>query len=194
MNVVVTEKTYPIRRRWLLQSIVLSIPVSFCLFAGAYGIYIVNKSPPDDYGLFISKMAGGMAVVLAVGLPIVALLRRRTFHYTVEEHFLMMRQGILSKQERRIPYQVIQTVMIHQNILDKMLGLAFINIENAAGGTGIQPRQAGRKKNMPLELTGFFFTNKVIVPGLSFHDAELLENTILQKINMHKMSGNALGV
>lgn len=54
-----------------------------------------------------------------------------TLTYQLEQNELVIRSGILSKRERRIPLDRIQEVKVRQSILHQLLGLARIDLSTA---------------------------------------------------------------
>ena len=59
----------------------------------------------------------------------------RRFEYELTEDTLDIRSGVLSRREREIPYGRIQNVDITRNVLQRLVGLAAVNIETAGGGS-----------------------------------------------------------
>ena len=74
-------------------------------------------------------LAGGM-FLLNVGH---GLLRYLTFHYTLTRSELRTREGVLSRQERRIPIDRIQDLGFESTILRRALSLCVVRVETASG-------------------------------------------------------------
>ncbi|MCF6299871.1 MAG: PH domain-containing protein [Proteobacteria bacterium] len=55
------------------------------------------------------------------------------YHYWLEEDRLVVKEGILFKSLRQIPYQRIQNLNIERNILHKIFNVATLQIESASG-------------------------------------------------------------
>lgn len=78
-------------------------------------------------------------VFLAVGAGVFllhvgyGLLRFLTFQYTLTTEELRTREGVLHRQERRIPVDRIQDVGFESTILRRALGLAVVRVETASG-------------------------------------------------------------
>ncbi|MCC6673480.1 MAG: PH domain-containing protein [Planctomycetes bacterium] len=62
-----------------------------------------------------------------------ALVRYVTFQYWLTEDELITREGILERQERRIPVNRIQDLAFEQSILRRVLGLVVVSVETASG-------------------------------------------------------------
>ena len=61
------------------------------------------------------------------------LLRYLTFHYTLTTDELRTREGLLHRQERRIPIDRIQDIGFESTLLRRALGLAVVRVETASG-------------------------------------------------------------
>ncbi len=176
---VITEKDYPIEPIWILRKTLPSIsqfPIFFVLFY----LFILRGSRDLYFTLFFTAF---FVVFFFLPIPIqfsVNLLRRKNFHYSLGDKFFDLKQGILSKQNRHIPYGVIQNVILTRGLLDRIFGLASLTIENASEGGGLRTVpyvQAGKRG----EMIGFR-GNVVHVPGLSFENAQELKNIILERV------------
>lgn len=71
---------------------------------------------------------------LAVG-PVVAaaVLHYRVYRYRLAADEMVVRDGILTRTERRIPYRRIQNIDRVQNLLHRLCGVALVRVETAAG-------------------------------------------------------------
>ena len=128
-----------------------------------------------------------LIIIFTISHLVVIILLRVTFHYSIEQQFLTLRQGILSKQQRHIPYGVIQNLFITQDLFDRIFGLASLTIENASQGAGAftAPQQ--------MELVGFS-GNRVSVPGLTKSNAEILKGIILQRMKENPIEDSQSGL
>lgn len=179
----ITENDYPVESSWSLKIPVAFIAIIF-LFTAFLGLILL------PIGIFLNNfneakitflVATGILVAVMVGIgflsTVVAVLSRNNFHYSVEKEFIIFHQGIISKQQKNLPYGVIQDLIVVQDITDRLFGLASITLENASfGGGQINPRDGHKKK-----LIGFE-SNVAVIPGLTLKNAELLKETILSKM------------
>lgn len=76
---------------------------------------------------------GLVALALVVLAYEVAYYQRYTYELTSDT--LDIGSGVVSRREREIPYRRIQNVDISQNILQRILGIAAVNVETAGGST-----------------------------------------------------------
>ena len=102
MNEKITERTYPIEGKWIFKSTMGSV------------IIILFLTPFFLFGLTSVKL-GPILIIFIALIPfslIAAFLQKANFHYTIEDKFITLKQGILSKQQRHIPYGVIQNIFV----------------------------------------------------------------------------------
>jgi uncharacterized membrane protein YdbT with pleckstrin-like domain len=192
MEGIITEKNYPIQRLWVFKSILGSL---FTLIFVVVYFLISSRLISDDteMNLFAIRIFGPY-VILALGFAIfyfiVTALRRANFHYFIEEKFLTLKQGILSKQQRHIPYGVIQNLFVKQDLFDRIFGLASLTIENASQGAGVL---AVPQRRQEIEMVGSS-GNKVSIPGLTKQNAETLKEIVLQKMKENPVEDSQSGL
>ena len=189
---IISEKNYPVQFLWVLKSIIGSV-ISLIIFGA---LWLLGARTPG---------IATYLVLIALFTPlhfVITILRRANFRYAVEEKFLTLYQGILSKQQRHIPYGVVQNIFVKQDLFDRLFGLASITIENASQGAGVM--QGGEAKifgGMTVraqqerrdELVGFS-GNKVNIPGLMKADAEILKDVILNKMKENQAEDSQSGL
>jgi putative membrane protein len=73
---------------------------------------------------------GGVMFLLRMGY---ALARYLTLQYTLTKDELRVREGLLERQERRIPLDRIQDLGFESSLLRRALGLATVLVETASG-------------------------------------------------------------
>ncbi len=72
-----------------------------------------------------------LAVILAMAAA--ALLQYLTYRYRIGDDALTVRSGILERTRREIPFARIHNVVVHQNLLHRLFGVAELRLESAAG-------------------------------------------------------------
>ena len=73
--------------------------------------------------------------LLVVGPALVAaLLKQGVYNYRFANEELVIREGILFKKERHIPYDRVHNIALVRNPVHRMLGVASARVETAAGG------------------------------------------------------------
>ena len=78
----------------------------------------------------------GISAVVLLLSGIGSVVQWWFYRYALTPDRLLVHSGIIFKQERAIPYQRIQTVDLEEAPLDRLLGVARMKIETAAGGGG----------------------------------------------------------
>jgi uncharacterized membrane protein YdbT with pleckstrin-like domain len=198
MDEIITEKNYPVQGLWILKSIIVSL-LSLIILVPLFWLSRFSESKDSEISLYISLI---IIFIFAISYFIVIILRRATFHYSIEGQFLTLKQGILSKQQRHIPYGVIQNLFVKQDLFDRIFGLASLTIENASQGAGTltAPQQQkvfglriGNQQRQQVEMIGFS-GNKVSIPGLTKANAEILKGIILQKMKENPIEDSQSGL
>ncbi len=72
-----------------------------------------------------------LAVLAAMAAS--ALLHYLTYRYRIGADALTIRSGILERTRREIPFARIHNVVVHQNLLHRLFGVAELRLESAAG-------------------------------------------------------------
>lgn len=176
-----TEKDYPITALWVFKAPIIILIIGIIgLFFGVWFPYLVIAFP---YFLIYNPLV------------------RMNFHYSTEEKFFMVKEGIISKAQRNLPYGVIQNVFVKQDVFDRIFGLASLAVENASmGGKGLFGSSSGMQSfrmsgvaNQQGESVGSS-GNKVNIPGLKKEDAETLKNIILQRMKENPIEDSQSGL
>lgn len=202
MDGVITDNDYQINILWILKSFIISlmpIIVVFVPFVFYFRILNIDKAVFWHDGQLLFYFI--IVCVVSLYSVVLAALRRYNFHYTIETDYLTLKQGIVSKQQRHIPYGVIQNLFVKQDLLDRIFGLASLAIENASQGAGSQMVTGGGFFSMFVqseqrkqgELVGFS-GNQVSIPGLLKQDAETLKQIVLQKMKENPIEDSQSGL
>ncbi|MCC6783244.1 MAG: PH domain-containing protein [Planctomycetes bacterium] len=97
-----------------------------------------------------SALAIAVAVLALVGL-VFAIARYVSFRYELDADELVTREGILQRQERRIPVDRIQDLSFESTLLRRMLGLVVVSVETASGqGAEARLDSLGRREGAML--------------------------------------------
>lgn len=179
INKIVTEKNYPITTLWIFKAPIICIVITIvALFFGYYFPYLVIAIP-----------------IYLIANPLI----RINFHYSTEDKFFLIKQGVFSKKQRNLPYGVIQNVFVKQDLFDRIFGLASLRVENATqgGGKGF----FGKTKSFRLrgnyqqqgETVGSS-GNAVNIPGLKKNSAEALKIIVLQRMKENPIEDSQSGL
>ena len=199
MDGIITEKDYPVRDVWVLKSIFYFFPAYIILL-----IYIFTYFWLDDVPEKSVNVSDFYPFLFFTGFiifnTILTVLMKANFHYSIEEKYLTLKQGIISKKQRYIPYGVIQNLFVNQDLFDRIFGLASLTIENASQGSGVlsgEERVFGLRfrirQRQRVGMIGFF-ANKIIIPGLTKANAEVIKGVILQKMKENPIDDNQSGL
>lgn len=79
-----------------------------------------------------------LAVLILVSISVFLLMGYeyiywRNFEYHIEEDGLKMLSGVITKNDRDIPMKRIQNVDVNRNILQRVIGIAKVDVETAGG-------------------------------------------------------------
>jgi len=197
MDEIITEKNYPVQGLWVFKSTLGSLLSLVILVPLLFWFSRFGESKDTEISLYIP-----IVIIFAIFHFVVTILRRATFHYSIEGQFLTLRQGILSKQQRQIPYGVIQNLFVKQDLFDRIFGLASLTVENASQGAGAftAPQEqkvfglrVGNQRQQQVEMVGFS-GNKVSIPGLTKQNAETLKEIVLQKMKENPIEDSQSGL
>jgi uncharacterized membrane protein YdbT with pleckstrin-like domain len=107
--------------------------VAFLLLVGAASFGAALVPAGAQQGLW-RLVVVGVALVLALYLVVVPLLRWRTTHYVITTHRLLHRVGILSRSGRDIGLSRITDVSFRQSLWDRVVNSGTVTIETAGEG------------------------------------------------------------
>lgn len=124
---VFSSANYPIDSKWLVSATFGNILTSFVLvvfivlfFRGAL--------------LVFPLLLAALFVIIFIAKTIWTVLWRQTYYFEFQSQFILLRRGVLRREEKHVPYRSVQNVLSKQGIVDRMIGLSTVVIENAAQG------------------------------------------------------------
>ena len=164
----INETLYPIQTIWIIK---YSLIISLLIF-----IYSLFRE-----GLVFASILFFISFSI---FTLIYYLKKKYFHFSLDERYITLKQGIISKQQRQLPYGVIQEVSVSRGLLDMLIGLTNLNFQNASEGAGQALAKQSRRKAFSFSAIGFA-SNSVNIPGLKKADAENLKNAILEKIKLN---------
>ena len=158
---VFTSHNYPISGTWLVGAIArnfLTTAFAVLLIAFAFS----NKGAILVYGwLWV-----GLYVVIFIANTIRVILWRTTYSFEFQPQFILVRQGVLRREEKHVPYRSVQNVLNKQGVIDRLFGLSTVVIENAAQGM-VYSRRGGASR-----------PSQVIIPGQPASKAKQLSDEL----------------
>jgi uncharacterized membrane protein YdbT with pleckstrin-like domain len=157
---------------WLFKQ----IGAAFGLF---FGIAILTKIPDFPYKRVLDVVeAVGVAFYLAT-LPFTFLMVYLDYQlrwYIVTDRSLRIREGLLKVAERTMSFANIQNISVHQGPLQRLLGIADLEVRSAGGGS---PKPGQDKKHEDLHVGKF----------RGVDNAEEIRDAILARVRQLKDSG-----
>ncbi len=185
MTTVITSDTHPVQKRWLLKNVLVTVPVLII------------------FGL-INPLFFVIILIASVTNVIIPALRLANFSYALDEKFLTIRQGIFRREERHIPYSVIQEITIQAGVMDRILGLTSISIMNASQSGGFTDEYGNStsmwhgmrvttRSRSKMEMIGFK-GNMVHIPGMLPAHADELKAALLKKMKEHEGEDTGSGL
>ncbi|MEG2802955.1 PH domain-containing protein [Stenotrophomonas sp.] len=86
-----------------------------------------NRGDRDEMWSYFAAV-----IVLAV-LVGTSILQYLTYHYRIGRDGISVRSGVVSRNRREIPFARIHNVVVHQNPLHRLFGVAELRLESAGG-------------------------------------------------------------
>lgn len=80
-------------------------------------------------------LAAAVVAVAVVGAAAYQVAYHRRFDYELSGDTLDIRSGVLSRRTREIPLERVQNVDISRNVVQRLLGIAQVDVETAGGGS-----------------------------------------------------------
>ena len=112
MGNIISEKDYPIQTIWLFKRISISfiiLPIMMIFILSAGGVSVIFSPDFSQILLFLIFTVFVLGILVAIDV-----LKRSNFHYLFEEKIIVLHQGIIFKENRNVPYGVIQGVFLHE--------------------------------------------------------------------------------
>ena len=81
----------------------------------------------DEDGTLLWPLVGVGALVVA------AVWQYFTYRYRVDDDRLVVREGLLERSVRQVPFARIHNVALHQTLLHRLFGVAEVRLESAGG-------------------------------------------------------------
>ena len=117
----ISSETYPMGGAWVVHALWSSLVYSFI-----YSLVLWRFLP---LSLFYNAVVFGIIFFLHV---IWQSIWKQNFYFEFTPDYIVLRTGVISRQEEHLPYKSIQNILNKQSILDRVLGLSTVVIQNAA--------------------------------------------------------------
>lgn len=159
----ITEKMYPMTALWIFKAPIIIIFISIvALFLDIWFPYLIILIP----------------VYLVIN-P----LKKRNFHFLIGEDSLQISSGIISKEEKTIPYGEIKDILVKRDVFDYIFGLSGLVVDDSEAVDESEEKGRFSKLSLPRNIGSKSSKNKAVFSGLKKRDAEILRDVLLKKIN-----------
>lgn len=155
---------------------------------GAIWLFFINYIgktamvlPLFAVGIYLQPLVIVGFVIYLVLAFLIAILVFNHFIFDIEKDRLDIEYGIVHKRHVSVPFRQIQNVNITRSLIDRLLGIAKLEIESAGSSMTHKRDVVGGTKS---KAEGF-------LPGLSVKDALTFHDMILQKaMHEQRLIGN----
>lgn len=97
------------------------------------GIVVLGRGMEGGVASWLSF---GITALVMAGAGLAGALSWWFYRYALTAEHLLVRSGVVSRQERTVPYQRIQTVDLEEAPMERLLGVTRMRVETAATGSG----------------------------------------------------------
>ena len=133
-----------IQKKYYFKLFINIIIASIFTFGAAVLILGHNFSKVED--TITAIFAIGTFALIVIGSLVNSVLWLMFFSFRFNDDYIVANQGIISRQERHLPYVTMQDIVIVRDLLDRILGLSTIRVENAAMGGGMITPASGNSR------------------------------------------------
>ncbi|WP_223669897.1 PH domain-containing protein [Kangiella shandongensis] len=75
-----------------------------------------------------------IALAIALIVSLLSIVQYRFYRYWLEPNQIRVKEGVIFRNERQVPYKRIQNLNLSQNPLHRILGVVTVQLESASGG------------------------------------------------------------
>lgn len=141
LNEVISSDTYPISGRWVFARIIgnmtlgtfYTLIITFYAFTPGKNGSVSLATDFGWSGASLMWFVPLMVLIFATLHTVYNLFWKSTFSFNFLPEYISLRTGVIARQEKHVPYNTVQDVSIAQGIIDRLLGIATVRVENAAG-------------------------------------------------------------
>ncbi len=83
----------------------------------------------------VVSYTGAFILISMVFMAVTSVLKYKNFQFKLEEHQLILNSGVLTKDVTNIPLDRIQSVHLHQNFIQRILGITGLKIDTAGSAS-----------------------------------------------------------
>ncbi len=127
------SNSYPIASAWLFIALFSSLWSAVISTLAIY-VFLLGKRTTIYQMSFLQALI--VFVVLFVAFAIRSILWRNSFFFEFSPQFILMKDGVIQREEKHVPYRTLQNVVLNQSFVERLFGLSTVVIENAAPAGG----------------------------------------------------------
>lgn len=155
-------------------------PRAVWLFFLNYNMRMAIVIPIFAVGTYMEPLVAIFFLAYELLTFLIASLVHSHFWFSIDDQGFEVEYGIIHKRHVSLPFRQIQNVNIIRTLIDRMLGLAKIEVETA-GSSSIKRREiVGAVKSKA----------EGILPGISMGDAEHFHDLLLLKKEFQHKNGD----
>ncbi len=157
---------------WLMPTAITIFVVWFIVAVAVFGLYQEDQIFDMPKSIFVLLFLVASVALILLPVYFYAHIEYMSFTYELAQNEFVIRQGVITRHTTVIPYNRIQNISTTRTLLERMLGLASLQIETA--GTN------------PLASEG-------VLPGVSKKDILISEIMVrVEKIKKQDKNGNII--
>ena len=190
----ISSQKYPIMGKWVVLSLwsrIISSLIIWAIIIAGFSIKIISKVGTE------SQISSNI-VLIYIGISIISIIVsiiglfiwKKNYSFRFNSENIYYKTGILSISEKHMPYTSIQDVTISQSFLERLFGLAKVNIENATQ-IGYMP-QSGGSNFYGSTRTSPQAYNGIQIVGISLVDAQHITETMKSQVLGKGTEGHGL--
>ncbi len=158
----ISSAEYPILGKWLVSAAISSVFSSLLFYIFIFWYFFSKTADSlDSLQIIIYSI---IYFSIAIFGFIWKVLWKNSYRFEFMPEYILLRDGVISKEERHLPYRSIQNVTLKQGVVDRVLGIGSVSIENAAN------QGYGGAQNFPSIPLG----KGIMIPGQSIEKANEL--------------------
>lgn len=156
-----------IKRRHLCPQVKISFMVGYVQKTSIIPLLLLA-------GLFFEPLIFSAAFILyLITLYVMSALAYNHFFYGINELGFQKEYGVIHQQRVSVPYDKIQNINITRSLIDRMLGMARLNIETA-GSASIDDRYI---------VGGSSSSAEAHLPGVTLEEAKKIHDLVIRNID-----------
>jgi membrane protein YdbS with pleckstrin-like domain len=181
----INETIYPILKIWVAKKGVLSFMTYTFFSFFAYFSFKLIESSYDRLQSYVYLIPISFTTLLFLDVTFV-ILEKKYFRFELGQEYITIKEGIIKKQERHIPYGVIQDITITQTLWDRVFNIATLSANNATQYASTNQQNIG---NNEISASGSYADfilgsngSNFSLPGQRPQAAENIKKIILEKM------------